>query len=107
MEQENLQFQIQEKLLDFIADCFMVEKEEIDIDKSLVDAGIIDSFGLIEICVFIEKEFSFSIKETQLTRENFGSVTRIVEFIRKEIADRPQRWESQQGTNSQSQTKAS
>ncbi len=107
MEQENLQFQIKEKLLDFIADCFIVEKEEIDVEKSLVDAGIIDSFGLIEICAFIEKEFSFAIKETKLTRENFGSVTRIVEFIRKETADRPQRWESHPGTNNQSQTKAS
>ena len=88
MEQENLRYQVQEKLLFFITDCFMVDKEEIDIDKSLVDAGIIDSFGLIEICVFIEKEFSFTIKEKQLTRDNFGSVTRIVEFIRREIDGR-------------------
>lgn len=76
---------IQEQLLKFICSNFMVERDEIDIEKSLVDTGIIDSIGLIEIATFITKHFALSIDEKDLTRENFGSVTKIVNFIARRL----------------------
>ena len=75
---------IQEKLLSFITSSFMVEKGEIDLDKSMIDEGIIDSFGLIEIASFMEKEFKMQISEEQMIRSNFGSVHKIVDFIKRE-----------------------
>jgi len=77
---------IQNKLLEFIARNFMVEKEEINLDKSLIDEGIIDSFGLIEIATFLENEFQISITEEKMIRSNFGSVHKLVDFIRREQA---------------------
>ena len=82
---EDLRYKIQNNFLNYIMESFMVERDEIELDKSLVDTGIIDSFGLIEICAYIEREFSFKIEEEQLTRENFGSVEKIVTFILKGI----------------------
>ena len=73
--------EIKEKLLDFIAGNFMVEREEIPLDRSLVDEGIVDSFGLIEIAAFIEREYKVPVSEEQMNRENFGSATRIINFI--------------------------
>ena len=75
--------QIQERLLDFIAQGFMVEKDEIDLEKSLIDEGIIDSFGLIEIAAFMEEQFSMTVEEDDMNRDNFGSVVKIVSFINK------------------------
>lgn len=71
------------RLLDFICKNFSVEREDIDLDKSLVDEGIIDSFGLIEIASYLETEFSVSVKQDNMTRENFGSANRIVNFIER------------------------
>ena len=76
---------IQEKLLGFIAENFFVEKGEINLDKSLVDEGIIDSMGLIEIVTYLEYEFSIVVHEDQMTRENFGSIVKIVKFVEDEI----------------------
>ncbi|MCI5119847.1 MAG: acyl carrier protein, partial [Candidatus Electrothrix sp. AUS4] len=45
--------EITNTLLGFITRSFMVEREEIDLDKSMIDEGIIDSFGLIEIATFL------------------------------------------------------
>ena len=73
--------EILERLLNFITRCFMVERDEIDLDESMVDEGIIDSFGLIEIASFMEEEFGMKIGEEDMIRENFGSVNRIVNFI--------------------------
>lgn len=76
--------EIQDKLLAFITSSFMVEREEIDLDKSMIDEGIIDSFGLIEIASFMEKEFNMKVREEQMIRSNFGSVHKIVDFIKRE-----------------------
>jgi len=73
--------QIKEKFLNFITRNFLIERDEIDLDKSLVDEGIIDSFGLIEIAAYMEKEYGIVVTEQQMTRDNFGSVIRIVNFI--------------------------
>ncbi len=75
---------IQGKLLDFITRSFMVERHEIDLEKSMIDEGIIDSFGLIEIATFMENEFNMKISEDQMIRANFGSVHKIVNFIKEE-----------------------
>lgn len=76
--------EIQDKLLNFITSSFMVERDEIDLDKSMIDEGIIDSFGLIEIASFMEREFGMKIGEEQMIRSNFGSVHKIVDFIKRE-----------------------
>ena len=73
--------QIQEQLLTFLSRQFLVSVNEIELDKSLVDTGIIDSMGLIEISTYIEKEYQFKITEEIMTRDNFGSVLKIVDFI--------------------------
>lgn len=80
-----MSYDILDTLLNFICKNFMVEKEEIDLEKSLVDTGIIDSIGLIEISTFIQNTFNITVNEDQMNRENFGSVVRIVKFIEKEI----------------------
>lgn len=75
--------QIKESLLDFISKQFLVDKEDIEVDKSLIDTGIIDSMGLIEISSFITHNFNFKVTVDQMTRQNFGSVLLMVDFIDK------------------------
>jgi len=73
--------EIQKKLIEFLCHQFMVEEEDIDLNESLVDTGIIDSMGLIEIAAYIENEYSFKVTEEMMNRVNFGSVYKIVDFI--------------------------
>jgi len=74
---------IQQDLLHFLCRQFFVDLEDIEIDKSLVDTGIIDSMGLIEIASYIQKEHDFKVTNDQMNRDNFGSVLKIVDFISK------------------------
>lgn len=74
---------IQQNLLDFLCRQFFVDVEDIEIDKSLVDTGIIDSMGLIEIASHIQKEHGFKVSSDQMNRDNFGSVLKIVDFIKR------------------------
>ena len=75
--------QVKSLLIQFIVDNYMVEEDEVPHDRSLVDEGIIDSFGLVEIASFIEREFAVAVLEADMTRENFGSVNKLVAFIQR------------------------
>ena len=72
---------VKDLFIDFVCQHFMVEPDEIDHDKSMIDEGIIDSFGLVEIATFLEQEFKFSIADDEMIRDNFGSVNKIVKFV--------------------------
>lgn len=75
-----------EKLLDFIANNFQVEKEDIELDKSLIDEGVIDSFGFIEITAYLGREFGIEISDTEMSRDNFGSVRKIAAYVSRKTA---------------------
>ncbi len=75
--------QARSQLLDFIVNSYMVDLEEIPLDQSLIDEGIIDSFGLVEIATFLEKAFNIKVDEEDMIRENFGSVNKLIAFAER------------------------
>jgi acyl carrier protein len=77
---------IEEALVGFICRNFLVEPEDIRRDLSLVDQGVIDSFGLIEIAAFMEREFAIKVGETDMNRANFGSITKMAAFIGRKVS---------------------
>jgi len=60
--------EVREKLLNFISQQFRIPRDDIDPDTSLVDQGVIDSFGFVEIVSFLEAEFPIVIADEQINR---------------------------------------
>ena len=54
---------------------------EIDPAENLLSKGIVDSHGLMELVGFLEERYGISVKDEDLTPENFESVARIEEFV--------------------------
>lgn len=52
-------------------------------DASLIDAGIVDSTGVMEIVQFIETDLGVKVADTEIVPENVDSVARIVAFVAK------------------------
>jgi acyl carrier protein len=73
--------QVRDGLTAFVIRNFNVSESEINMDRSLIDQGIIDSFGLVEITAFIEKEFGVKVREEDMTREAFGSMNKMAKFV--------------------------
>lgn len=55
-------------------------------DASLLDMGIIDSTGVLELVLLIEENFAVQVKDTAMVPENFDSVDRIVSFVQRSQA---------------------
>ena len=50
-------------------------------DDSLLEDGIIDSLGLLDIVTFIETEFDVTVDDADVTLDNFGTVKTIASFV--------------------------
>ncbi len=60
----------------------LVNVAELDLNQNLSDAGLIDSFGFIELIQFLEIEFQFKIKDSDLTGKNFSTFNGIFEYLK-------------------------
>ena len=59
--------------------------QEIPLDKSLVELGYMDSFGVIDIVTFLEGNYSIKIKDEEITKEKFGSIHKMAKLVREKI----------------------
>lgn len=55
--------------------------QNIDGNTNLI--GIIDSTAVMELVVWVESTFGFSVEIDAVTPENFGSINAISEFVRR------------------------
>jgi acyl carrier protein len=55
--------------------------QEIPLDESLVEVGILDSYGIVDLLTFIEGEFGLAIPEEDITREKLGSIRKMARYI--------------------------
>lgn len=62
---------------------FSSDASQLPDDVSLLDRGIIDSTGVLEIVMFLEEEFSLKVHDKDLLPENFDSVGKIAAFVRR------------------------
>lgn len=73
---------MEEKLIEFIRDEFLDEPDtELTENTKLISSGMIDSFSLVSLQVFIEKEFGKKIPAPRITAESFDTVKQMIEVI--------------------------
>ncbi len=71
---------LQQDLIQFVAERFSTE---IDEEVPLIDRGLIDSMGLLEIITFIEERTGSRIPDEEVTPENFQTVASIDEMVQR------------------------
>ena len=58
-----------------------------DDKMSLLDEGIMDSVGVMELVAFLEQDFGLTVEDEDLIPENLDSVANLVGYIgRKQVA---------------------
>lgn len=50
-------------------------------DTSLLDRGIVDSTGVLEVTAFLEKEFGIRVEDAEIVPENLDTIGAIAAFV--------------------------
>jgi acyl carrier protein len=74
---------------DFIAQNFYVpDPSVLSGDASLVDGGILDSTGVLELAAFLENKFKIKVDDSEILPSNLDSIDRVVDFVARKHAAR-------------------
>ncbi len=73
---------IEQKIHAFLLEKFpLARKAGIEKDTPLIERGILDSLGILDVVSFLEAEFSILISDEELMPENFQSLGTLCAFV--------------------------
>jgi acyl carrier protein len=75
--------EIVERVQAFVVENFLYARRDVQltIDDALLERGIIDSMGVVELIAFIEDEFGIEVGDDDVTEQNFGTLADIATFV--------------------------
>ena len=73
-----------ERIRGFLIDNFLFGDEGgLEDQTSFLDAGIVDSTGILELVEFLDNEFNIKISDGEILPENLDSINNIINFLVK------------------------
>jgi len=73
---------IQDQVRTFVTSNFYVaDPSQLRNSESLLDSGVMDSTGVLEVIAFIEETFSITVEDAEMLPENLDSIDNITNFV--------------------------
>ena len=77
-----MKLNVESELIEYISKHILrIPFADLNAKTMLLDKGLIDSFGIIELVLFIEKTFKLTLSEEDINLKNFSSVGAIYKMI--------------------------
>jgi len=72
-----------EQIRNYLAENFLLSTTgfPLDDDASLLESGVVDSTGVLELTLFVEETFRVKVLDEEIVPENFDSVGRITRYV--------------------------
>jgi acyl carrier protein len=67
----------------------LARKRKVTNHDNLLESGIIDSLGVLDLVAFLQEEFSFAVADEDLTPENFQNIERMAQFVERSLQPQP------------------
>ncbi len=61
--------------------CLHMPPDEIPLDQPLISSGLVDSFHLVDLALFVESEFGVRIDDTELNAGVFDTLAQLVALV--------------------------
>jgi acyl carrier protein len=70
------------RIRSFIVKKFPASRKKVLDDKlPLLESGIIDSLGVLDVVTFLEREFMIEVSDDELTPDNFANIRSLASFV--------------------------
>jgi len=65
---------------------FGVDDGNLKADDSLLEKGVIDSTGVLEVVAFLDEQFGVTVQDDELVPANFESIQKLAAFVNRKCA---------------------
>ncbi|WP_137129815.1 acyl carrier protein [Rhizobium sp. FY34] len=75
-----------QSIREFIADNFLYRADaSVEDDQSLLDSGVMDSTGVLELIAFLESTYHISVADHEIVPENLDSIQRVSTYLSSKL----------------------
>lgn len=77
--------EMKDVILEYIIDEYVDEDDDMEVtfDSPIISSGIVDSFSMVSLKVFLEKKYGIRIPDDEATPEAFDTIDLICSLVRK------------------------
>lgn len=73
---------VQDEVRGFIVETFFVaDSSDLSDDLSLIDSGIVDSTGMLDMILFLEDRYGLRVEDHETTPANLETIGRIAAYV--------------------------
>lgn len=78
---------IEHEIREFLRENFPLSADGVTLqrDDSLIEVGVIDSTGVLELIGFIEERYEVEIRDEEVLPENLDSIGSIIRFVGEKV----------------------
>lgn len=76
-----------QSLLEYLKDKMGLDTDSVEEETPLFSSGLLDSFSMVDLLMFVEKACGQRISPTEVSLDNLDSVSRILQFAEAKAAD--------------------
>lgn len=75
--------EVKEQIKQYIAENFLFSSNgfSLDEDESFLEAGVVDSLGVVELVAFVEETYGIDVPDDDIVPDNFDSVDNLAAYI--------------------------
>jgi len=76
---------VRDVVLEYVKNEYLQEGDDLEVnyDTPLISGGIVDSFSMVSLLVFLETKYNIKIPDSKATPEAFDSVNNIVKLLKE------------------------
>ena len=81
--------EIRKQIIKFFNENFMLELDEnFNENDSFLEKGIIDSTGVLELVMFLEKTHNIKVEDDEIIPENLDSIKNIASYLDRKLINK-------------------
>lgn len=80
---------VTERIREYVSENFLYMRPDLEIesDTPLLESGVLDSMGVIELIQFLESEFNIELDDGEITEDNLETIEAATELVVRKRSD--------------------
>ena len=79
--------EMRDEIIQFIRDEYLEDESQvIEADTPLISSGIVDSFSMVSLKMYLEDKYDIKMTDEEASTEAFDTVSSIMELVQRKLA---------------------
>jgi len=79
---------LRDKIIEYIRDEYLEDESmELKSDTPLISSGIVDSFSMVSLKMYLEDEYGIKMSDDEASTQAFDTVNNIVALVKRKLSE--------------------